>query len=119
MELEFASPEDDGTPFDAPLSLVEDIADTGAGAAFEAAERLLKRVSPGTESVCFSEVVTLLEVASLFALALSVTAGLGDIGAVFEVTERLLKRVSPGTESAFLSEAVPLLGITLSVAVDV
>ena len=45
-------------PFDAPLSVVEDVAD--AGAAFEAAERLLKRVSPGTESAGLSGVVTLL-----------------------------------------------------------
>ena len=87
------SPEDEGTPFDAPLSAVEDVADTGA--AFEAAGRLLKRVSPGAESVCFSEVVTLLEVASLFAPVSPVTAGFGDTGVVFEVTERLLKRVSP------------------------
>ena len=82
-------------------------------------ERLLKRVSPGTESACLSEVVTLLGVASLFALVSPVTAGFGDAGAVFEVTERLLKRDSPGAESACLSDGVTLFGIALSVAVDV
>ena len=90
-----------------------------AGAVFEVTERLLKRVSPGAESVCFSEVETLLEVASLFALTLSVTVVFGDVEAVLEVTGRFVKRVSPEPESAFLSEDVTLLGITLSVAVGV
>ena len=66
--------------------------------------RALKRVSPEAESVCFSEVVTLLEVAS------PVTADFGDAGAAFEVAGRALKRVSVEPEGVSLSEPPALRG---------
>ena len=81
--------------------------------------RARKRVSPGAESACFSEVVTLLEVASPFALALPVTADFGDAGAAFEAAGRFVKRVSPEAESASFSEAVALLEVALSAVIGI
>ena len=88
-------------------------------AAFEVMGRFVKRVSPGAESACFSEGATLLEVASLFTLALPVTAGFGDAGAAFEAAGRLLKRVSLESDAVSLAESSALRGEVSGARVEI